>query len=97
MLHYLLLSRNDAGVYGSTKFAVEGLTEALHAELKPSGIHVTVVEPSFFAPISWMVALWSARKPESMHTKQPLERQETSQSRTITNSPATREVGAGNP
>ncbi|MDI7863446.1 oxidoreductase [Rhizobiaceae bacterium n13] len=36
------------GVYSSTKFAVEGLTEALAAELEPLGIKVTVVEPGFF-------------------------------------------------
>jgi NAD(P)-dependent dehydrogenase (short-subunit alcohol dehydrogenase family) len=36
------------GVYGATKFAVEGLSEALHQELKPLGVHVTVVEPGFF-------------------------------------------------
>jgi NAD(P)-dependent dehydrogenase (short-subunit alcohol dehydrogenase family) len=36
------------GVYGSTKFAVEGLTEALYGELKPLGIHATVIEPGFF-------------------------------------------------
>jgi NAD(P)-dependent dehydrogenase (short-subunit alcohol dehydrogenase family) len=36
------------GVYGSTKFAVEGLSESLAAEVKPLGIHVTVVEPGFF-------------------------------------------------
>ncbi|MGO4326951.1 oxidoreductase [Cupriavidus sp. 2TAF22] len=36
------------GVYSSTKFAVEGITEALHAELKPLGIHATLVEPGFF-------------------------------------------------
>jgi NAD(P)-dependent dehydrogenase (short-subunit alcohol dehydrogenase family) len=36
------------GVYGSTKFAVEGLSEALHAELAPLGIHVTVIEPGVF-------------------------------------------------
>ncbi len=36
------------GVYCSTKFAVEGLTEALHAELAPLGIHATVVEPGYF-------------------------------------------------
>jgi NAD(P)-dependent dehydrogenase (short-subunit alcohol dehydrogenase family) len=36
------------GVYSSTKFAVEGLSEALHDELAPLGIHVTVVEPGFF-------------------------------------------------
>lgn len=36
------------GVYGSTKFAVEGLTEALALELAPLGIHATVVAPGFF-------------------------------------------------
>jgi NAD(P)-dependent dehydrogenase (short-subunit alcohol dehydrogenase family) len=36
------------GVYCSTKFAVEGLSEALSAELQPLGIKVTVVEPGFF-------------------------------------------------
>ena len=36
------------GVYCSTKFAVEGLTEALHSELAPLGIHATVVEPGYF-------------------------------------------------
>jgi NAD(P)-dependent dehydrogenase (short-subunit alcohol dehydrogenase family) len=36
------------GVYSSTKFAVEGITEALHAELAPLGVHATVVEPGYF-------------------------------------------------
>jgi NAD(P)-dependent dehydrogenase (short-subunit alcohol dehydrogenase family) len=36
------------GVYGSTKFAIEGLTESLAMELKPLGIQVTAVEPGFF-------------------------------------------------
>ncbi|MBC8732236.1 oxidoreductase [Paraburkholderia sp. UCT2] len=36
------------GVYSSTKFAVEGITEALHAELRPLGIRATVVEPGYF-------------------------------------------------
>ncbi|HGM5578777.1 TPA: oxidoreductase [Pseudomonas putida] len=36
------------GVYASTKFAVEGISEALHQELTPLGIKVTVVEPGFF-------------------------------------------------
>ncbi|MBZ9654542.1 oxidoreductase [Phyllobacterium lublinensis] len=36
------------GVYCSTKFAVEGLTEALDAELKPLGIHATAIEPGYF-------------------------------------------------
>jgi NAD(P)-dependent dehydrogenase (short-subunit alcohol dehydrogenase family) len=36
------------GVYCSTKFAVEGLSEALRAELAPLGIHVTSVQPGYF-------------------------------------------------
>jgi len=36
------------GVYGSTKFAVEGLSESMAAELEPFGIKVTIVEPGFF-------------------------------------------------
>ena len=36
------------GLYCSTKFAVEGISEALHAELAPLGIHTTVVEPGYF-------------------------------------------------
>ena len=36
------------GVYSSTKFAVEGLSEAIHDELAPLGIHVTVIEPGAF-------------------------------------------------
>ncbi|TDC15539.1 SDR family NAD(P)-dependent oxidoreductase [Streptomyces sp. 8K308] len=36
------------GVYCSTKFAVEGLSEAMRAELAPLGIQVTIVEPGYF-------------------------------------------------
>lgn len=36
------------GLYGSTKFAVEGITEAMAAELAPLNIYVTAVEPGFF-------------------------------------------------
>lgn len=36
------------GIYCSTKFAVAGLTEGLAAELKPLGIHATVVYPGYF-------------------------------------------------
>lgn len=36
------------GVYSATKYAVEGITEALAQELAPLGIHATVVQPGFF-------------------------------------------------
>lgn len=36
------------GIYCSTKFAVEGISEAMHAELADLGIAVTVVEPGYF-------------------------------------------------
>jgi NAD(P)-dependent dehydrogenase (short-subunit alcohol dehydrogenase family) len=36
------------GLYGSTKFAIEGITEAMAQELAPLGIHATVVAPGFF-------------------------------------------------
>ena len=36
------------GVYCSTKFAVEALSEGLAAELAPLGVKVTVVEPGYF-------------------------------------------------
>jgi len=36
------------GFYNTTKFAVEGFSEALAAEMKPLGIHVTVIEPGPF-------------------------------------------------
>src|SRR5215469_11790516 len=36
------------GLYCSTKFAVEGLTESLAKELEPLGIYATAVEPGYF-------------------------------------------------
>lgn len=36
------------GIYGATKFAVEGISEALSAETRAFGIHVTAIGPGFF-------------------------------------------------
>ena len=36
------------GFYNTTKFAVEGFSEALTGEMKPLGVHVTVIEPGPF-------------------------------------------------
>lgn len=41
-------SSSGFGIYCSTKFAVEGISEAMHAELADLGIKVTVVEPGYF-------------------------------------------------
>jgi NAD(P)-dependent dehydrogenase (short-subunit alcohol dehydrogenase family) len=36
------------GFYNATKFAVEGFSEALAAEMKPLGVYVTLIEPGAF-------------------------------------------------
>jgi NAD(P)-dependent dehydrogenase (short-subunit alcohol dehydrogenase family) len=38
----------SAGIYCFTKFAVEGITQALAKELAPFGIFATTVEPGYF-------------------------------------------------
>ncbi|GAA1318869.1 oxidoreductase [Pseudonocardia xinjiangensis] len=36
------------GIYGGTKYAVEGISEAMRRELAPLGVQVTIVEPGTF-------------------------------------------------
>jgi NAD(P)-dependent dehydrogenase (short-subunit alcohol dehydrogenase family) len=43
-----VIGRPGAGIYCASKFAVEGLTEALRGELGPLGIRVSVIEPGAF-------------------------------------------------
>lgn len=69
------------GIYCSTKFAVAGFTEALAVEMKPFGVHTTLVYPGYFrtefltagsakTPTSPVDAYVSARESEAQHLQQ---------------------------
>lgn len=69
------------GVYCATKFAVAGLTEALAVEMKPFGIHTTIVYPGYFrteflangsiqTPLNPIKEYVSAREAEATHLNQ---------------------------
>ncbi|MFN3836388.1 MAG: oxidoreductase [Brevundimonas sp.] len=43
-----LMGGESGSIYCASKFAVEGFTESVAAEVRPFGIHMTIVEPGFF-------------------------------------------------
>ena len=57
-----LLGNPGAGYYNASKFAVEGLSEALAKEVEPLGIRVTVVEPGPFRTD------WAGRSLKQVHS-----------------------------
>jgi NAD(P)-dependent dehydrogenase (short-subunit alcohol dehydrogenase family) len=69
------------GIYCATKFAVEGLSESLAAEVAPFGVKVTLVEPGYFrtnflesgslrTPEKQLDAYALVRESEAMHQQQ---------------------------
>ncbi len=69
------------GIYCATKFAVEGLSESLAAEVAPFGVKVTLVEPGYFrtnflesgslrTPEKQLDAYTLVRESEAVHLQQ---------------------------
>ncbi|AFY33623.1 SDR family NAD(P)-dependent oxidoreductase [Calothrix sp. PCC 7507] len=48
------------GAYNASKFALEGLTDAMRMELRPWGISVSIIEPSAIATPIWEKSLGQA-------------------------------------
>ena len=57
----------SVGIYAASKFAVEGFTESLAAEMKPFGVSVTIVEPGAFRT-EFMKGIGSASHPVTEYT-----------------------------
>ncbi|CAN5866859.1 SDR family NAD(P)-dependent oxidoreductase [soil metagenome] len=61
------------GPYSTSKFALEAITDSLRLELRPWGIHVSIVEPGVIATPIWQKSLLAAGEltaamPEEAHT-----------------------------
>lgn len=56
-----MMAMPTMGAYSASKFALEGASEALWYEMKPWGVHVTLVEPGFVRSSSFENALFTER------------------------------------
>lgn len=55
------------GVYSSSKFALEGLSDALRIELAPFGIHVVLIEPASSPTSIWKTSMQRAMESLADH------------------------------
>lgn len=50
------------GAYGASKFALEALTDALRVEVRPWGMHVSIIEPGAIATPIWQKSTQEANR-----------------------------------
>jgi len=62
-----MMAMPTMGGYSASKFALEGASEALWYELKPWGVHVTLIEPGFVNSDSFLSARFTE---QSQHSHQ---------------------------
>jgi NAD(P)-dependent dehydrogenase (short-subunit alcohol dehydrogenase family) len=65
-----LIASPFTGVYDASKFALEALTDSLRMELRPWGIHVSIVEPGNIQTPIWEKSLAAA---EALQAQLPAE------------------------
>ena len=65
-----MMAMPTMAVYSTSKYALEGASEALWYELRPFNIHVTIVEPGFIRSDSYLKTRLTKLSEESFHNPQ---------------------------